>query len=103
MFDQTENELISALMDELRPIQISLATRYPVKGMDVDDIVQELNIKMWDVVKKGKYDPMRCKPTSYFWRVFFNHIVDLNRKRVDDMLDHCSPLYDEHEEGEVCS
>lgn len=100
--ESLDNEILTELEPILRPIMVDLAKRYPMAGYDIDDLCQEMRIKAWKVIAAGKYDPNRCKPTSFFYRVFFRHLIDLKRKHKPgkDALDHAYSFNDEYDQDD---
>ena len=80
-----------------------------IKGMDYDDICQELSIKVWILYKNRKIPAdMKLDRRFTLWldRVFYNHINELFYKQVSrrklqrglfqyrDRLNECSQLKD---------
>ena len=57
------------------------ARNYHIKGMDFDDVAQELRYHLWK--KMHKYNPYRGSPRTWSWRVMRNKLTDMSRKRLD--------------------
>lgn len=87
--DETIFEELEALLHNM---YYSFANKFPVPGMEPDDIVQELRIKVWETLQRNKFDPNRdVRPSTFFHLVLTRHAMNLQRaalakKRQDDML-----------------
>jgi len=60
----------------------SLARNTHIPGYDTDDLIQEMRIRIWEVIRDNQYDPERCRETSFFYRVCKRHLRGLNRAKV---------------------
>lgn len=103
--DRVTDQLLTELYERLDPIMWKLARDTKINGYDTEDLVQEMRIKVWQVIDRNKYDPERCKETSFFYRVCKNHLISLYRKsqfnlRKYDMLNMAVPYYEETDEVE---
>jgi DNA-directed RNA polymerase specialized sigma24 family protein len=72
-----DNEIVSELSRQLEGYMVTLATAHPVPGYDIEDLLQEMRIKMWERVSQGKYDPSRTRPITYFSWVFRTTLYNL--------------------------
>lgn len=82
--DHLDNQLLAELYLELDSLMNKFAynPHWTISGFEREDLKQEMRIKVWKVVSRGKYDPTRCKPTTFFYRVFYRVMLDLKRKHV---------------------
>jgi RNA polymerase sigma factor (sigma-70 family) len=53
-----------------------------IAGYDAEDLMQEMRIKIWKVIKDNKYDPELCKETTFFYKVCKRHLIDLNKAKI---------------------
>lgn len=51
-----------------------------IRGMDSDDIAQELRLHIWKKIHRGRYDPRKAGFRAWAKRVIANKIKDLHRK-----------------------
>ena len=77
------------LLSELEPRIEYYSNTYKVRGMDVDDLAQELRLHLWKVTKKNKYLPTKAKIQSWGNVVIRRKIWNLTdpRKYKRDKLD----------------
>lgn len=83
MLKEIEETIFNEINEELTPIIYKLAGKFKIAGYDRDDLVQEMRIKLWNIIKNNKYNPDICRPSTFFYRVFYNLIIDLNRLKKD--------------------
>lgn len=82
--NRMENDIVEALDHKLRAYMVTLAVAHPVPGYEVEDLLQEMRIKMWEKVRDGKYDPQRTKPITYFSWVFRTTLFNLRNYQFRD-------------------
>ena len=72
-----DEEIMGMLSSELEGYMVTLAVAHPIPGYDIEDLLQEMRIKMWERIKQGKYDPRRSRPITYFSWVFRTTLYNL--------------------------
>jgi len=77
---------------QLEPDIKLYAYRFHIKGMEPDDVAQEMRLQLWR--KLEKYDPMKSGLRTWAQRVMRNRCTDLHR-RANDMLDHEKRVFPE--------
>jgi hypothetical protein len=110
------DRIIEEIYKETDQMLNSLARNTKIPGYDTDDLVQEMRIIIWEVIRDDKYDPERCKETSFFYKVCKRHLRGLNRSKIyryneslpenreyRDALDQKPTFFDEkiHEKAEI--
>lgn len=61
------------------------AFRYEIRGMDMDDKMQEFWIHI--VRKYGGFDPSKASLRTWVWRLLNHKRIDLHRRTRRDLLD----------------
>lgn len=80
--DILTGQILNDILEDTQNIMWKLARTTRIPGYDADDLMQEMRIKVWETVKKNDYDPDRCKPTSFYYRVCKNHLINLNKSTI---------------------
>jgi DNA-directed RNA polymerase specialized sigma24 family protein len=80
--DGVTEQILNEVLKECDNILWKLARTTKVPGFDADDLMQEMRIKIWKTVKNNHYDPERVKPTSFYYRVCKNHLINLNASKI---------------------
>ena len=57
----------------------SIAVRYGLSGSDVDDLLQEVRLRLWKALESG--EEIRAAPASYVHRAAMSAAIDLLRRR----------------------
>lgn len=78
--EQVQNELLDEILKDVDKSLWNLVRKWHITGYDADDLMQELRIKIWQVIDSEQYDPYRSKPTTFFQIICTNHL-----KRLNDM------------------
>ncbi len=76
------DELIQEVFKDLENVMWNLARNTKIPGYDADDLMQEMRIKVVDTLKNNNYDPDKCKPTSFYYRVCKNCLINLNASKI---------------------
>ncbi len=76
------DELLSEVLAETEKMMWSLARNTTIPGYDADDLMQEMRIKVWRTIKDSKYDPEQTKPTSFYYRVCKNCLIDVRKSKI---------------------
>lgn len=80
--EQITDKILNEVLKDTENMMWKLARTTRIPGYDVDDLMQEMRIKVWETVKKNHYDPELCKPTSFYYRVCKNHLINLNKSTI---------------------
>ena len=83
-----DEQIYDEIHDDIEKLIYKFAHDFKIHGMDFDDVCQELRIKVWKIIRDNKYDPERCKPSTFFYPVLRRKMTDLSRKKKDGM-DYC--------------
>lgn len=76
------DEILNEVLKDTENIMWKLARTTHIPGYEADDLMQEMRIKIWQTIEKNHYDPELCKPTSFYYRVCKNHLINLNKSTI---------------------
>lgn len=79
---EVSEELVKTLCHDLNRVLWKIARTTHIPGYDPEDLMQEMKIKIWEVVRDNKYDPERVQPSTFFYRVCKNYLMDLHKSRI---------------------
>lgn len=75
-------DLLSEILKDCNDMMWQLAHSTKIPGYDADDLMQEMRIKIWRTIKDSKYDPEQTKPTSFYYRVCKNCLIDVRKSKI---------------------
>lgn len=76
------------------PLIKACGRKYEIDDSELDDLVQEIMLKLFEKQALTTYDPQKGKFRTYFGRIIFNTIMDLKRRQkplpdtVDEPVAH---------------
>ena len=86
---------VDQALETLEPDINLFASRYQIRGMEIEDVKQELRIQLWK--KFNRFNPDKAGLRTWAWKVMRNRCTDLNR-RADDKLDSDNRYFPDPEE-----
>ena len=82
-------------LKEINPLLVHYS-KYKIRGMDSEDIAQELRIHLWQVF--NQYDKKKSIFNTWANKVLRNKVIDLTRRKKDT-LDCCLYLEEVNEKN----
>lgn len=80
--NEITEKIVNEVLQDTENMLWRLARTTLIPGFDADDLMQEMRIKIWQTIREDKYDPERIKPTSFYYRVCKNHLINLNKSKI---------------------
>ena len=88
-----DTETFSELMLRYRGLLFSVCRRYAHDGMEVDDLLQESTLALWNLREQLFSITLAPKQAAWIWRVARSTCIDLWRKRSNNL----TPLPDSYD------
>ncbi|MBP5424677.1 MAG: sigma-70 family RNA polymerase sigma factor, partial [Prevotella sp.] len=79
-----DTETFSELMLRYRGLLFSICRRYSRDGMEVDDLLQETTLTLWNLREQLFSITLAPKQAAWIWRVARSTCIDLRRKRSNN-------------------
>ena len=74
-----EQETFNELVGRYRGMLFSVCRRYARQGLDVDDLLQEVLVALWERREKLQEIDLAPKQAAWIWRVARSKCIDLQR------------------------
>ena len=79
-----DTETFSELMLRYRGLLFSVCRRYRCDGLEVDDLLQETTLALWNLREQLFSITLAPKQAAWIWRVARSTCIDQRRKRTND-------------------
>ncbi len=88
-----DTETFSELLLRYRGLLFSVCRRYRCDGLEVDDLLQESTLALWNLRKQLFSITLAPKQAAWIWRVARSTCIDLRRRRSNNL----TPLPDDYD------
>ena len=85
-YSVTQRETFNGLMLRYRGLLFAVCSRYARRGLDVDDLLQEAMLALWEHREKLFSINPAPRQAAWIWRVARSTCVDLHRMRENSHL-----------------